>query len=108
MLEQETRTRTAPTTSDPQPIENLPLAIEIGVLRRRAGLSHDELTQLSGMSPDTAEQIATGAEIPSAYRLHRICNALNMPPKDPRRAALQSMAVDERVRRGPIPQQRGK
>lgn len=94
------RTRTTPTTSEPQTFGDLPLAIEIGALRQAAGMSHDELAKLSGLSPEIAEQIATGAIVPSPYRIHRICNALRIPFHDPRRTTLQHMAVDERVKRG--------
>ncbi len=63
-------------------MKNKFLAKKVKELRKRKGLSQEELTENSGLSLRTIQRIENGESEPTGETLKRISNALNVTPEE--------------------------
>lgn len=63
-------------------MKNKNLAKKVKELRKRKGLSQEELTENSGLSLRTIQRIENGETEPTGETLKRISNALNVNPEE--------------------------
>ncbi|MGF1638384.1 MAG: DUF4870 domain-containing protein [Cyclobacteriaceae bacterium] len=73
-------------------MKNKYLAKRVKELRRRKGLSQEELTEDSGLSLRTIQRIENGETEPTGETLKRISNALNVNPEE----IIDSVIIEDR------------